>query len=145
MSGSIERQTPAEADPDTLSGVIGSTTRVLVADDNPDVLMAIADLIRDVPGTEVVSMTVNVEDTVRSAAWHKPDIAFVDGWLRGGGAETAARRIVAVSPHTMVVALSSAGEPELATRLEEAGGAGCYAKESFSAELPRILAERRRG
>ena len=143
MSRSIERQRTPGRHPDRLDGVIESPTRVLVADDNPEVLMAIADLIHDVPGTEVVSMTANVEDTVRSAAWHKPDIAFVDGWLRGGGAELAARRITSVSPNTMVVGLSSAGEPELASRLLAAGGAGCYAKETFSAELPRILAERR--
>jgi DNA-binding NarL/FixJ family response regulator len=112
----------------------------MVADDNPDVLMAVADLITEFGGVDVVSLTTTVEDTVRSAAWHKPKVAFVDAWLKGGGAEAVAERIRRVSPGTQVVALASARDVELVLRLRAVGAAGCYDKETLSAVLPEILA-----
>ena len=145
MSRSIEQQRTPRSEPVSLDGVAaGSTTRVLVADDNADVLMAIADILNDVPGVEVVSLTSNVEDAVRSAAWHKPELAFVDAWLKGGGAELVARRMKGVSPDTAVVALASAKDVELVLRLREAGATGCYEKEQLTAVLPEILAGARR-
>jgi len=145
MSRSIDRQRTPGREPVSVGAVPGgSSRRVIVADDNADVLMAIADILNEVPDVEVVSLTTNVEDTVRSAAWHKPDIAFVDAWLKGGGAELVAQRVRSVSPATAVIALASAHEVELAVRLREAGAAGCYEKERLTLVLPEILAGARR-
>jgi DNA-binding NarL/FixJ family response regulator len=118
---------------------MSDNVHVLVADDNAEVLMAVADLIQEHGNVEIVSLTTTVEETVRSAGASKPDVAFVDAWLRGGGAEEAARRIREVSPGTVVVGLASAKELELVLRLQ-AVGAGCYDKEALSAVLPGILA-----
>ncbi len=117
---------------------MSAPVRVLVADDNADVLMAVADVIQEFGGAEVVSLTATVEEAVRSASWHKPDVAFIDAWLAGGGAEEVARRITQVSPATVVVALASVRERELVVRLR-AVGAACYEKEALSAVLPEIL------
>ena len=114
--------------------------RVLIADDHPEVLMAVADVIQECGGVDIVSLTTTVEEAVRSAAGQKPDVAFVDAWLRGGGAEAAAHRIKQVSPATLVVALASASEIELVLRLRAVGADGCYDKEKLSAVLPGILA-----
>jgi DNA-binding NarL/FixJ family response regulator len=117
---------------------MSAPVRVLVADDNAEVLMAVADVIQEFGGAEVVSLTATVEEAVRSASWHKPDVAFIDAWLAGGGAEEVARRITQVSPATVVVALASVRERELVVRLR-AVGASCYEKEALSAVLPEIL------
>jgi DNA-binding NarL/FixJ family response regulator len=114
--------------------------RILVADDNAEVLMATCDLILESAGVEIVSIATNVEDTVRLGAWHRPDLAFCDAWLVGGGAEAATKGLKTMSPNTMVVALASAKEIETVVRLRAAGAAGCYEKETLSAVLPGILA-----
>ena len=124
---------------------MGSAVRVIVADDNLEVLMATADLISELGDVEVVSLASNVEEAVACAATHQPDIAFVDGWLRGGGAAAAVSLIKAVSPRTLVVGLASARDVELVMRLRAAGAVGCFDKESLSAELPQILASVPRG
>lgn len=112
---------------------------ILVADDNSEVLFATADLVMDFPGVLVVSLATTVEEVVRSAAWHKPDLVLIDAWLKGGGAGAAAERIRLVSPRTAVVALASASEPELSRRLNQLGVLACFDKESLSAVLPQIL------
>lgn len=117
--------------------------QVLVADDHQEVLMATSDLLQDYPEVGIVSLTTTVEEAVRAAASHRPDVAFIDAWLRGGGAEAAAVRIKAVSPDTMVVALVSTKEVELVVRLRAVGVAGCYEKETLSEVLPGILSSLR--
>lgn len=135
--GSIAWQATAHGAGD---GAVDQRVHVLVADDNKEVLMATGDLIRDSPGVGVVSLTSSVDEAVRSAASHRPDVAFIDAFLRGGGAEAAATRLKSVSPDTIVVALTSAKDLELVLRLRAVGVAGCYEKETLSAVLPGILA-----
>jgi len=141
--GSIEWQSTGNDANGSVDGAVDQRVQVLVADDNKEVLMATGDVIQDFPGIGAVSLTTSVEEAVRSAALHRPDVAFIDAFLRGGGAEAAAVRIRAVSPNTMVVALTSAEDLELVLRLRAAGVAGCYEKETLSAVLPAILASLR--
>jgi DNA-binding NarL/FixJ family response regulator len=117
--------------------------RILIADDHSEVLMATADLISDCADVEIVSLATNADEAVEAAASLQPDIVFVDAWLRGGGAEGVARRIQEVAPQTVVVALASAKDLDLALKLRAAGAAGCYEKENLSAVLPEILAAAR--
>jgi DNA-binding NarL/FixJ family response regulator len=124
----------------SINGELRGTIQAIVADDNTEVLLATTDLIVDFGGVEVVSQASNVEDAVEAAARHRPDIAFIEAGLRGGGAEAAAKRIKAVSPGTSVVALASARELELVLKLRAAGADGCYEKETLSQVLPEILA-----
>jgi two-component system, NarL family, nitrate/nitrite response regulator NarL len=138
--GSIEWQATATDAGGSVDGAVDRRVQVLVADDNKEVLMATGDLIQDFPGVGVVSLTTSVDEAVRSAASHRPDVAFIDAFLRGGGAEAAAVRIKSVSPDTIVVALTSAKDLELVLRLRAVGVAGCYEKETLSAVLPEILA-----
>jgi two-component system, NarL family, response regulator len=112
---------------------------VLVADDNDAVLLATADLVMEFPDVLVVSMASTVEEAIRYGTSHQPDLALIDAWLRGGGAEKVALGLAQTSPSTAVVAMASAREPELSRRLQEAGVSGCFDKESLATELPGIL------
>ena len=114
--------------------------RILIADDHAEVLAAARDLIGELDDVDVVSITRNVDEAVSAALRFQPDIAFVDAWLHGGGAELATKRIKAVSPQTRVFALASASERDTVDRLRAAGAVDCYDKERLSAVLPGILA-----
>jgi two-component system nitrate/nitrite response regulator NarL len=141
--GSIEWQATGTRPEGSVDGEVDGRFEVLIADDHQEVLMATSDLIQEFPEIGIVSLTTSVEEAVRSAASHRPDVAFIDAWLRGGGAEAAAVRIKSVSPDTMIVALASAKEIELVLRLRAVGVAGCYEKETLSDVLPGILASLR--
>ena len=117
---------------------------ILVADGNREVLLAEADLIREAVGVDIVSLCQDVDGAVLAAALHKPRLAFVDAWLRGGGGAEAARRIRSVSPDTIVIALASTRQIEAVVKLRAAGVAACYEKELLSVELPAILEGARR-
>jgi DNA-binding NarL/FixJ family response regulator len=137
---SIDRQSTPRRPGLSVEDVEARKIQVVVADDNAEVLMATCDLILEFGGVEIVSIATNVDDAVRAAEWHQPDLVFADAWLAGGGAEAVATRLHAMSPRTVVVALASAKELELVLRLRAAGAAGCYEKERLSSVLPGILA-----
>jgi DNA-binding NarL/FixJ family response regulator len=139
VSPSIERQATA-LNPQFSVGDVDRSITVLIADDNADVLLATSDLIQDYPGVEIISLTTNVEEAVRSVAWNKPAVAFIDAWLSGGGAEGVMARIKEISPSTTVIVLASAPEAELTTKVLAAGAVGCFEKETLSAVIPSILA-----
>lgn len=137
---SIERQSTQPSDRGSLEGEMRAPVRVLVADDNHEVLMATVDLILDEGEAEVVFTATDVVGAVRGAAAHLPDLAFIDAWLHGGGAELASVKIRSVSPGTRVVALASANDLDLMLGLRAAGVSACYEKETLGAVLPSLLA-----
>ena len=140
---SIEWQTPAPGPRPIVDGGMRSKILAIVADDNAEVLHATSDLIADY-GIEIVSLASNVEEAVDAAGGQKPDLAFIDAFLLGGGAEAAAQRIKSVSPATSVVVLASVRHLELDLKMRAAGAHGCYEKEMLSSVLPEILASMRR-
>jgi len=137
---SIEWQSSQKRPRRTFGGDVRGNIQAIVADDHSEVLLATSDLIEEFGGVEVVSQASNVEDAVQAAARHQPDVAFIEARLSGGGAETAAKGIKAVSPHTSVVALTSVKELELVLKLRAAGADRCYEKVNLSLALPEILA-----
>lgn len=140
---SIDWQSPEANGPASVSDVMDGTTRALVADDNAHVLHATSDLIAEY-GVEVVSRASNVDDAIRAAERDQPDVAFIEAFLKGGGAEVAARRIRSVSPATSIVVLASVNHVELDLKMRAAGAHGCYEKQTLSAVLPEILVSIRR-
>jgi two-component system, NarL family, response regulator DesR len=123
---------------------VSGKNQVLVADDNAHVLHATSDLIAEFDGVEIVSLASNVEEAIGAAARSKPDIAFIDAYLSGGGAEVAVRKIKSVSPATSIVVLASVSHLELVLRMRAAGAVGCYEKENLILALPEILASEHR-
>lgn len=140
---SIDWQSPGATGPVSVSDVMDGTTRALVADDNAEVLHATSDLIAEY-GVEVVSMASNVDEAIRAAEHSQPDVAFIDAFLKGGGAVAASGRIKSVSPATWIVVLASVKHLELDLKMRAAGAHGCYEKERLSAVLPEILVSIRR-
>ena len=84
-----------------------SPIRVLIADDNPDVLDALASLIASDEELELAAAAADAREAVELAARMQPDVALVDARMPAGGGVAAARGIAARSPQTTVVALSA--------------------------------------
>ncbi len=52
--------------------------RVLIADNNPDFLSALAQYIRSIPGVELVGEAVDGEDAIKKAEQTYPDLIILD-------------------------------------------------------------------
>lgn len=110
--------------------------RVLVAEDEEPLRLAISDLVSSEAGLEIVGTAAEASEAVELAAATKPDVALVDVRMPGGGPE-AARGIREVSPRTRIAALSA--YEDKATVLEMLGsGAVAYLVKGIS---PREIVE----
>jgi DNA-binding NarL/FixJ family response regulator len=81
--------------------------RLLIADDDAlarALIEAIVERDRDV---ELVGSAEDAERAIELAGEHQPDVAVLDWVMPGGGGEVAAREILARSPGTKIVALTS--------------------------------------
>jgi EAL domain-containing protein (putative c-di-GMP-specific phosphodiesterase class I)/DNA-binding NarL/FixJ family response regulator len=103
------------------------TIRVLVADDDPGVRAALADLIRDEEGLELVAAAADATEAIAAAEEQRPDVAIVDVRMPGGGL-AATRGIREVSPGTRVVALSAQRDRNTVFEMLEAGASGYLIK-----------------
>jgi DNA-binding NarL/FixJ family response regulator len=54
------------------------TIRVLIADNNPDFLNALAQYVRSLPGVELVGEAVDGEDAIKKAEQSFPDLIILD-------------------------------------------------------------------
>jgi len=54
------------------------TVRVLIADNNPDFLSALAQYIKSIPGVELVGEAVDGEDAIKKAEATYPDLVILD-------------------------------------------------------------------
>lgn len=102
--------------------------RVLVADDEPHVLSALADVIAHQAGMRMVAAVADAEQAVAESAVHRPDVALVDVRMPGGGGIAAVRGIAEASPGTKTLALSSERHRDVVLRMLEAGSVGYLTK-----------------
>ena len=97
---------------------------VLVADDEPMIRRALADMLNEQPGVAVVGVARDRDGAVALARLLRPTVALLDVRMPGGGAE-AARQIGLVSPRTRLVAHSAFDDRPSRTAMQ-AAGAGAY-------------------
>jgi EAL domain-containing protein (putative c-di-GMP-specific phosphodiesterase class I)/DNA-binding NarL/FixJ family response regulator len=81
--------------------------RVLLADDEPDVRGALADLIKEEPNLLLVGVAEDAEEAIRLADRERPDLVVLDVSMPKGGGPKAAREIRIHHPETMLLALSA--------------------------------------
>jgi EAL domain-containing protein (putative c-di-GMP-specific phosphodiesterase class I) len=84
-----------------------TTIRVLVADDDPTMRGALANLIEHQDTLELVALAADAEEAIELATLHRPDVALLDVKMPNGGGPRAAREIRARSPETRLVVLSA--------------------------------------
>jgi EAL domain-containing protein (putative c-di-GMP-specific phosphodiesterase class I)/DNA-binding NarL/FixJ family response regulator len=101
--------------------------RVVVADDEPAVSAALAQLISDEPSFELVGVAADAATAISLAAAEQPDVVLLDVRMPGGGV-AAVRGISRRSPATKVIALSGQGDRATVLQMLEAGVVGYLLK-----------------
>lgn len=116
-------------------------TRVLIADDHLPVRLAIAALLGDIAGVEVVGQGADGQEAVALATRLHPQIVFLDVDMPGMSGLQALVRINEALPGVRVVMLSMHDSEELALSALKLGAAGFMLKDSAAEELaPAIKA-----
>lgn len=111
------------------------SARILVADDHPALVAAVASYL-DANDLEVVGPATDGDAAVRLARDQQPELALVDWRMpRRGGADLVSA-IVEASPGTRVLVYTADGDQDLARVALDAGAASVVLKE---APLPDLL------
>lgn len=95
--------------------------RVLVADDDPMIRMALSEVIGAEADLLVVAVAEDARQAVLLAATHGPDVAVLDVRMPEGGGKRAAREIRVCSPRTQLLAFSAYDDTASAIELKRLG------------------------
>jgi EAL domain-containing protein (putative c-di-GMP-specific phosphodiesterase class I)/DNA-binding NarL/FixJ family response regulator len=119
--------------------------RVLIADDEPDIRGALAELIGAEDGLRVVATACDAEEAALLASSTTPDVALVDVKMPNGGGARAAREILRRSPRTRVLALSAYDDRDTVLRMLGAGAVGYLVKGTPAEEIVLAIDRAARG
>jgi DNA-binding NarL/FixJ family response regulator len=111
--------------------------RVLLIDDSPTFLQAIASLVRAWSDVELVSVASSGEEGLARAAEVRPDLVLVDVVMPGLDGFETTRRLKALPTPARVVVVSLSDQPPYYKAAIEAGADGFVAK----GDLPRALGD----
>jgi len=117
--------------------------RVLIADDDPMIRMALSEVLEAESDLHVVAIAEDAEEAVMLAVHHAPDVAVLDVRMPGGGGQHAAREIGVRSPRTQLLAFSAYDDSGVAAELKRLGVREYLIKGVPNAEI--VAAVRRAG
>src|SRR6185503_17711793 len=109
--------------------------RVLLADDEPGLRVALTELLSHEDRVELIGTAADAEEAIRIAKSDLPDVALVDVRMPAGGGPHAARGITRVSPGTRVIALSAYEDRTNVLEMLRAGAVGYLVKGTAVDEL----------
>jgi len=119
--------------------------RVIVAEDEEPLRMALADLLARQPGLELVGTASDADGAIELARTAKPDVALLDIRMPAGGGARAASAICVVSPDTRSIALSVYEERSNVLELLRAGAVSYIVKGSPPPEIVEAIKRAVRG
>jgi EAL domain-containing protein (putative c-di-GMP-specific phosphodiesterase class I)/AmiR/NasT family two-component response regulator len=109
--------------------------RVLIADDEPALRGALADLLAHEESLVLVGEAGDADQAIELADASRPDVALVDVSMPAGGGPRAAREIIRVSPDTRVIALSAFEDRPTVLEMLRAGAVGYLVKGTATQDL----------
>src|SRR6266516_4629445 len=115
--------------------------RVLIADDDPELRIAMGELLEGEDGLEFVGAACDAEEAIELAALYRPHVALVDVKMPAGGGPRAARGIHRTSPETRVIALSAFEDRETVLEMLRAGAVGYLAKGTAGETIVSSIAQ----
>ena len=113
--------------------------RLLVVDDHPLWRQTLVKVIESRRVGTVVGQAGDAATAVQAAAEHSPDVVVMDVHLPDESGVAATRRIVADSPRTRVLMLSSSDEPEDVLAAVNAGASGYLLKTAESRDIAEAV------
>jgi DNA-binding NarL/FixJ family response regulator len=113
--------------------------RVLLADDHALIVSAMRMMIERIEGVVVVAEAYNGRDAVVLARTHRPDLVIMDISMKDLNGIEATAQIIADSPSTRVMILSSHTDEGFVRRAIRAGASGYLAKGCHPAELATAI------
>jgi EAL domain-containing protein (putative c-di-GMP-specific phosphodiesterase class I)/FixJ family two-component response regulator len=115
----------------------GASTRirVLVADDEPALRGALAELFAQEEHVLLVGAAADADEAIELASRERPDVALVDVKMPAGGGPRAAREITRLSPATRVIALSAFEDRPTVLEMLRAGAVGYLVKGTPADEI----------
>ncbi|MGZ4146869.1 MAG: EAL domain-containing protein [Actinomycetota bacterium] len=119
--------------------------RVLIADDEPEVRGALAELIGAEDGLNIVATAGDADEAAQLASSTSPDVALVDVKMPNGGGPRAAREILRLSPQTRVLALSAYEDRDTVLTMLGAGAVGYLVKGTPPEEIVAAIGRAARG
>ncbi|HXM75613.1 MAG TPA: response regulator, partial [Thermoanaerobaculia bacterium] len=122
----------------------GPVLRVLIADDEEPLRLALCDLIAGEQGMECVGTAENADAAIELAVATQPDVALVDVRMPGGGVEIV-RGVKAGSPATRVLALSAYDHQKTVIEILSAGAVGYLVKGTAVEEILEAVRRAARG
>ena len=122
-------------------GLAGPPIRILLADDEPALRGAIADLLSQEDGVVLVGEAGDADQAIELAVSRRPDVALVDVSMPAGGGPRAARGIIRVSPETRVIALSAFEDRPTVLEMLRAGAVGYLVKGTATGDLIDSIAK----
>jgi EAL domain-containing protein (putative c-di-GMP-specific phosphodiesterase class I) len=130
---------PATSDGSQLS------IRVLIADDEPELRVALSELLGHEDGLELIGAAADADEAIDMATLHRPHVALVDVKMPAGGGPRAARGILRASPETRVIALSAFEDRQTVLEMIRSGAVGYLAKGTAGEAIVRSIALVARG
>lgn len=117
--------------------------RVLVADDDPMIRLALSEVLDAEADLQVVAIAEDAPQAVSLAETHTPDVAVLDVRMPGGGGAHAAKEIRIRSPRTQLLAFSAYDDSGTVDELKRLGVREYLIKGVTNAEI--VAAVRRAG
>jgi DNA-binding NarL/FixJ family response regulator len=117
----------------------GGLIRVLLVDDNPNVLSTTRLILLINEDIEVVGEADDGEKSLEEVQRLRPDVVVMDGRMQRMDGDEATRLILRSFPETRVVALSIGDDRDLISRMEKAGARNTVLKGAGPEELGRAI------
>jgi DNA-binding NarL/FixJ family response regulator len=114
------------------------TTSVLVADDHPAVVEAVADVLSE-HGVEIAGRARDGNDALEQIELRKPTVAILDLRMPGQSGIEVARLVARSTPDTAVILYTAFGDRALLTEALDAGARGFVLKEAPLAAVVRAV------
>ena len=121
----VARRNPPK--PQRTAAVLAEPIRVLLVDDNRDLLGELIAVIEAEPGFDVVGSTTVASEAGSLAALCRPHVALLDWRMPGGGIDVVSE-LRDRCPGTRVVGISAQRHPQIVMAMLRAGASGFIAK-----------------
>jgi DNA-binding NarL/FixJ family response regulator len=117
----------------------GDAVRLLVADDHPAIMDAVAQFLAGEPGIELVGRANDGEHALRLIADRRPDVAVLDIRMPHFGGIEILRQLAGTEDAPAVILYTGYPERSLLLEALDAGARGFLRKESPLADLVRAI------